>query len=94
MPDKVLKIFKFDMSKRVCSFKKCHYRAVKKILLDVFQSQNPKFFILLTTFQVFIMKKTQKLRKKIRNSVLPVKHIVKLGAREAGGRRGTNICPC
>lgn len=30
MPDKVLKIFKFDMSKGVCSFKKCHYRAVEK----------------------------------------------------------------
>lgn len=27
-------------------------------------------------------------------TVLPVKYIVKLGAGEAGGRRGTNTCPC
>lgn len=36
MPDKVLKFFKFDMSKRVCSFKKCHYRAIKKNTVECF----------------------------------------------------------
>lgn len=73
------------MSKRLGFFlKKCHYRAYEKEktcsrIPHVIKSQNPKlFFHFLTTFQMFIMKRN--------GAVLSdVKHIVKLGAGEAGG---------
>lgn len=51
-----------------------------------FQSQNPKFFILLTTFQVFIMKKKQAQEKKS-ETLFYLLSIVKLGTGEAGARR-------
>lgn len=94
MPDKVLKIFKFDMSKRVCSFKKCHYRAVEKNTIECVSKSESQVLHPLNYFSGVYNEKTQKLRKKKINSVLPLKHILKLGAGKAGGRRGTNICPC
>lgn len=92
MPSEVLKFF--DRSKRVCSFKIRHYRAVKKNTIECVSKSESQVLHPLNCFSGAYNAKNPETQGKKSETVLPVKYIVKLGAGEAGGRRGTNTCPC